>query len=68
MKHNNISLTFCLLLASSSASAHVGHDHDHWSSEPIHMLFYGVIALTALAATIWTVKAKRKKNTKEYQQ
>lgn len=64
----NLCLISSALLTSSVVSAHPGHDHSHWTSEPMHMLFYGAVALAGTAATVWAIKAKRKETTKEREQ
>lgn len=53
---------------SASALAHQGHDHSHWTSSILHVLFYASIAITAagvsyacykLASKILTNKAEK---------
>ena len=42
---------------SNMALAHPGHDHEHWLSEPIHLL--SVLAIIAVSATVLIVRKKR---------
>lgn len=61
----NAICTIFMLLLSSLAVAHPGHDHSHWSSDALHILFYGVTALTIALGGLWIVKAKNKNSQKE---
>lgn len=63
VKHKAWTL-LCLLLLSAQSIAHPGHDHEHWSSDLLHGLFYGAAAL-AFAAVSWGAWTKWKKNDKE---
>lgn len=48
-----------LMLVSSIAAAHPGHDHASWESPLIHTLFYAAIAAIGVAAVSRLVKVKR---------
>mgnify|MGYP000715764134 CR=1 FL=1 len=60
-KHKLASGTLLTTL-SSLATAHGGHDHSHWLSDPIHIL--SVIAVIAIAASA-TYLVKKKKQTQQ---
>lgn len=49
-------------LLSTAANAHEGHDHTHWASDSLHLLFYGSL-ISVLAATALVV-VKYMKNKK----
>jgi len=49
-----------LMLLSTVAVAHPGHDHAAWESPLLHTLFYGAIAAIGVAAVARVIKAKRK--------
>ncbi|RJG39541.1 hypothetical protein [Motilimonas pumila] len=40
------------LMASSQVMAHEGHDHSHWTSEPIHLITALAVAGVALVIGI----------------
>lgn len=48
-KIRTVIYTGALSLLSASAIAHEGHDHSHWMSDSLHVLFYGSL-LSLLAA------------------
>ena len=52
--------TVFLLLFSQSVFAHTGHDHSHWSSDLLHILFYVAIAVAAVGITYATFKRSSK--------
>jgi len=57
-KHKLASGTL-LTTMSSLATAHGGHDHSHWLSNPIHIL--SVIAFIAIAASAtYSIKKNKK--------
>ncbi len=47
-----------VMLFSTSAFAHPGHDHAHWLSEPIHVLTVFAIVGIALVGVYMTAKNK----------
>lgn len=47
----------------TAAHAHPGHDHDHWLSNSIHVIFY--LALAGVAAVLATLAVKYVKNKKQ---
>ena len=49
-----------LLFFSQSLYAHTGHDHSHWSSDLLHILFYAAIAVAAVGIVYATVKRSSK--------
>ena len=54
-----------LSLVSATVSAHEGHDHAHWMSDSLHLMFYGAL-FSALAAggflLLKTIQNKRSNN------
>ncbi|ROS05381.1 hypothetical protein EDC56_0911 [Sinobacterium caligoides] len=52
-----------LVLLSTEANAHAGHDHSHWSSPAIHSLLFVAIGAVALTA-IWSFRRRRNKTSK----
>ena len=48
-----------LLLTTSIASAHVGHDHSSWESPLMHALFYSAIAFAGVATVFFAVKKNK---------
>ena len=53
-------------LLGAPAFAHPGHDHEAWTSELMHALFYGSIAaVVVLAAGIYASKRTQNLNKKE---
>ncbi|MFT2090357.1 hypothetical protein [Paraglaciecola sp. 2405UD69-4] len=58
------SIITAVALSSISATvlAHEGHDHSHWSSDALHILFYS--SLAAVAAAISFLVVKQLKSTK----
>ncbi|MEQ3651972.1 MAG: hypothetical protein ABNH21_09905 [Glaciecola sp.] len=67
MKKHITTLTVIMMSITASffASAHSGHDHDHWNSSLIHILFYasivGVASVLAYIAYKRFNKAKTSK-------
>ncbi|WP_133468528.1 hypothetical protein [Paraglaciecola marina] len=54
-----------LSLLSSAAFAHEGHDHSHWSSDALHILFYSSLVAAVAAMTFLGIKQfKNKDNSK----
>ncbi len=55
-----------LTMASLPAFAHQGHDHGHWTSSMMHVLFYGsilaAVAALTFAATKYTKSRKQGEN------
>ncbi|MCV6615205.1 MAG: hypothetical protein OIF35_09525 [Cellvibrionaceae bacterium] len=51
-------IALALLLAAGQASAHPGHDHQHWLAEPIHAL--SALAIVAIVGTVAYVVRKQK--------
>jgi hypothetical protein len=45
----NASLLGLLLTLSQVTQAHAGHDHTHWSSQPLH--FFTVAVITAIVVS-----------------
>lgn len=52
--------TLCLLLFTTHALAHSGHDHSHWTSDLLHILFYASIAGVIAAISYMLIKRKSK--------
>ncbi|MEP0357673.1 hypothetical protein [Paraglaciecola sp.] len=50
-----------LSLLSSAAFAHEGHDHNHWSSDALHILFYGSLVTLLAVVSFLGIKQLRKK-------
>ncbi|MEP1384516.1 MAG: hypothetical protein ABJK64_12100 [Paraglaciecola sp.] len=57
--------TGILSLLSSAAFAHQGHDHSHWSSSALHMLFYGSLVAVVASVTFFVVKQFRNKDSRK---
>ena len=53
-----------MLLLSSVALAHSGHDHSHVSSMALHVMFYGAVVAVIAAAGYFSFKAIAKKSDK----
>ncbi|MBL4631286.1 MAG: hypothetical protein JKY14_09075 [Paraglaciecola sp.] len=51
-----------LSLLSTAASAHDGHDHSHWMSDSLHILFYGSLASVVAAVSLVVIKHLKNKN------
>ena len=45
-----------LSLLSTAASAHDGHDHTHWMSDSLHLLFYGSLVSVLAAGSLVVIK------------
>lgn len=56
----NTAVAGALMLLSTAAVAHPGHDHAAWESPLLHTLFYGAIAAIGVAAVARVIKAKHK--------
>ncbi|MGB0663430.1 MAG: hypothetical protein ACPGMR_06550 [Pontibacterium sp.] len=67
VKHTLLGLVAMLSsLVAPFALAHPGHDHGHWTAEPLHVLFYAAIGVAAITATFAAVKmTKRNRLDKE---
>lgn len=52
-------VTSGLMLLSTAAVAHPGHDHGSWESPLIHALFYCSILAIGVAAVARVIKARR---------
>jgi len=46
-----------LMLLSTAAVAHPGHDHAAWESPLMHTLFYGAMAAAGVAAAVIAARA-----------
>ena len=51
-----------LLVASLPAFAHQGHDHSHWTSGMMHVLFYGSVLAAAAALAYAATKYTKTRN------
>jgi len=45
---------------STSALAHPGHDHGHWSSPALHAVFFLAVAVLTAGAGIWALRRSRR--------
>lgn len=55
----------CVALISSTALAHPGHDHTHWSSELIHMLTWLAIGSVIVGGLLYKQVLRRKGSKQE---
>jgi hypothetical protein len=51
----------CFVVMSQIAQAHPGHDHSHWSSEPIHILTMSAIGGLIVSGLIYKQCIRRRK-------
>ncbi|BFM51216.1 hypothetical protein [Marinomonas sp. THO17] len=58
-------VSVCFALISSTALAHPGHDHAHWSSELIHMLTWLAIASVIVGGLLYKQVFRRKGSKQE---
>lgn len=63
-----ISYFLVSLLISGSAFAHEGHDHGHWSSDALHILFYASLFSVVALGSVLLVKSITNKTNKEGKQ
>ena len=59
--NNVIYAVASVAIASSPAFAHAGHDHNHWSSQFMHGLFYLSLAAVGAACVFAGYKAYSRK-------
>ena len=52
--------TLFLFFFSQPVFGHDGHDHHHWSSDVLHLLFYTAIAVAAVGIAYATFKRAAK--------
>lgn len=67
-KLNKISTALVLSLVSAATFAHEGHDHNHWTSDTIHTVFYVSLFVVAAIASIALVKRLSTKINKDANQ
>ncbi|GAB3485035.1 hypothetical protein [Marinomonas epiphytica] len=51
-----------LAVCSSLVSAHPGHDHSHWTSEPIHILTMVAIGTVMVGGVVYKQMSRRNQN------
>lgn len=56
------SLVSALAAMSSQAFAHPGHDHSHWTSEPIHILTMVAIGTVMVGGIVYKQMSRRGQN------
>ena len=58
----NSSLSGLLLTFTQVAHAHTGHDHAHWTSEPLHLLTIAAVVAVVVAGLAYKKIIRNNKN------
>lgn len=65
MKKSAIACGLSTLFLAQFALAHPGHDHAHWSSNPIHLLTLAALVGTGVVCAVLLSAKKRAKKAKQ---